>query len=504
MGKSEVSELEAKLEDIGGLQQELGNIYDKVNKFPEETKERIRGLEEEEKEEIKRIFEEIERQILEYEDELRKGNDIKTIKDITTGMESSIKELEEAIANKETFLVLKDIKSFAEELGAKIDSIESWLRDCIKENPERIKGKVIEIREAYRRFDELATKLIRDSIKQGISKKIEEISKINPKTSSETLSLQFEEVITGISDIANKLEEITKLSRFEGEIGEIVIKKARAIFENIRGEGDDFRGVSEDIKRKLENFKSSANEINLFIGRVKENLETIKREDVIKLTKSEVEKIREKDIVKFAEEVKRVNSVLYYEIIPKLPKLGDIENYKITEQYESYENIKPSFDEIKSKAIDIENKINALEKAESLKRFVNVLDEVMGGSEEIFKIFKTMKESVTVEIGGKLQGLRKDKGLFEIEIGHRIREIEEKKAALEGERNVNSFLSRYKDVKNDINETERIVEEGIEKWLKGIFGEKEEVEYGEIEEKLSVDRLVGISKRVGINIVLRR
>lgn len=59
-------------------------------------------------------------------------------------------------------------------------------------------------------------------------------------------------------------------------------------------------------------------------------------------------------------------------------------------------------------------------------------------------------------------------------------------------------------MKNDIKETEGIVEEGIEKWLTGIFGEKGEVEYGELEEKLSVNRLVGISKRVGITIVLRR
>lgn len=67
--------------------------------------------------------------------------------------------------------------------------------------------------------------MIRDSIKQGISKKIERISKIKPKASSETLSSEFEEVITGISDIANELEVITKLPILEGEIGEIVRKK---------------------------------------------------------------------------------------------------------------------------------------------------------------------------------------------------------------------------------------------------------------------------------------
>lgn len=182
--------------------------------------------------------------------------------------------------------------------------------------------------------------------------------------------------------------------------------------------------MTKDIKGKLGNFKNSVNKISLLIVWIKGNLEAIKREDVIKLTKSEVEKIEEKNIVKFAEEIKKVNSILYYDIIPKLPKLGDIENYKIKEEYESYENIKPYFDKIKFKAIDIENEINALEKAESLNRFVNVLDEVIGGLEELIGIFKTIKESGTVEIGEKLQRLRNDKDLFEIEIGHRIREIE--------------------------------------------------------------------------------
>ncbi|GEM_PF-6531903 len=258
-----MSQKQERIKDIRGLQQELGTIYEKVNKFPEEIKGRIEGLDEEEKEEIKRIFDGIERQMLGYEDELRGRNDVETIKNVTAGMESSIKELEEAVTDKETYLVLKDIKAFVEELGVKIDNIESWLRGCIKENPGRIKEKVIKLKDIYRRFDRLATRLIRDSIKQGISKNIEEISRIRPRESVETLSSQFEEVIAGISDIVNELEELSKLPKLEGGIDEIVVGKTRAILEDIKGEGDSFKEVSEDIERKVRNFKSSV--VNIVI-----------------------------------------------------------------------------------------------------------------------------------------------------------------------------------------------------------------------------------------------